>query len=67
LTKDGLLVIAGSLEIRVPKSVTKPKILQEIQKRIFDRKEIYQRAGLINPNEKASTNPLNHSMKALGT
>jgi hypothetical protein len=67
LTKDGLLGIAGALEIKLAKSATKSKILQEIQKRIFDRKAIYQRAGLINLNEETSTNPLNHSMEALGT
>jgi hypothetical protein len=67
MTKDGLLAIAGALEIKLPKSVTKPKVLQEIQKRIFDRKAIYQRAGLINPNEEPSTHPLDQSKNAVGT
>ncbi|MFL5240670.1 MAG: hypothetical protein ACJ8FY_01055 [Gemmataceae bacterium] len=65
LTKDGLLEIAQPLDIKLPKSATKSKILDEIQKRIVDRKRIYQRAGLINPNEEASPKPLDHPMKAL--
>jgi hypothetical protein len=51
LTKDGLLNIAGALEIKLPKSATKGKILDKIQKRILDRKAIFQRTGLINPQE----------------
>lgn len=66
LGKDDLITVAAATEMKVTKSASKPKILEQLKRRILDRKGSYQRAGLLDRGTSESNEVPDEERKGVG-
>jgi hypothetical protein len=55
LSKDGLVIVAKAVDLKISGSATKPKIVDTIRRHLVDRKGSFQRAGLLDREPDSST------------